>query len=55
MENIINLSSAVFAQRVMKITFGYDIMSVNLNLHGNFYVVLYCIAVKDSHHENMPI
>ena len=43
-ENVTNLSSAVFAQRVMKITFGYD-MSVNLQLHDTSYIVSYCIAV----------
>ena len=29
-KNVINLLPAIFAQRVMKITFGYDTMSVNL-------------------------
>ena len=29
-ENVINLSSAIFVQRVLKITFGYDNISVNI-------------------------
>ena len=45
-KNIINLPSAVFAQSVMKITFGYDIMPVNLLLHDTVYIVSYCISLN---------